>query len=82
MSTPEFQAIMKRLDKLEEKIKPSFSKWMDEKEAMEITGLKKRSLIYKRKAGIFNFSTATGRKIKYLRKDIEAYLNDNSTLQN
>lgn len=85
MSTPEFQAIMKRLDKIEEKLRPSlsaFSKWMNEEEVIQVTGLSKRTLREKRTNGIFNFSTATGRKIKYLRKEIEAYINNNSTVRN
>jgi hypothetical protein len=57
------------------------SKWITEDEAATITSLSKRSLRDKRKAGVFNWSTATGRKIKYLRKDVENYLNNNSTLR-
>lgn len=58
------------------------SKWISETEAILITGLSKRSLRNKRAAGIFNWSSATGRKIKYLRKDVESYINNNSTLKN
>lgn len=57
------------------------SKWITEDEAVMITGLSKRSLREKRKNGIFNWSSATGRKVKYLRKDVENYINNNSTLK-
>lgn len=57
------------------------SKWITEDEAALITGLSKRSLREKRKNGIFNWSSATGRKVKYLRKDVENYINNNSTLK-
>jgi hypothetical protein len=56
-----------------------FNKWMDETDVMIVTGLSKKSLQLKRKAGIFNYTTATGRKIKYLRSDIEKYINKYST---
>ncbi|MEX6691220.1 hypothetical protein QTN47_27165 [Danxiaibacter flavus] len=80
-----FKIIMDKLDYLEKTIKVmssnnGFSKWMDETEVIAMTGLCKRSLLEKRKAGVFNWSSATGRKIKYLRKDVEGYLNRNSTL--
>ncbi|MFT3679473.1 MAG: helix-turn-helix domain-containing protein [Ferruginibacter sp.] len=55
------------------------SQWMFENEVMEVTGLSKSSLKSYRKKMVFNWSTGTGRKIKYLRKDVEAFLNNNST---
>ena len=80
-----FKIIMDKLEFLEKSIKVmsannGFSKWMDEKEVIAMTGLSKRTLIDKRKDGVFNWSSATGRKIKYLRKDVEGYINNNSTL--
>ncbi len=80
-----FKIIMDKLKFLETSIKVmssnnGFSKWMTEEEVEAMTGLGKRSLRQKRTEGVFQFSTATGRKIKYLRKDVEAYLNNNSTI--
>jgi hypothetical protein len=80
-----FKSIMDKLIFLEQSVKVmsshnGFSKWMDEAEVILLTGLSKRTLRDKRSRGVFNWSTATGRKIKYLRKDVEAYLNNNSTL--
>ena len=80
-----FKSIMDKLIFLEQSVKVmsshnGFSKWMDEGEVILLTGLSKRTLRDKRTRGVFNWSTATGRKIKYLRKDVEAYLNNNSTL--
>ena len=77
-----FKIIMNKLNLIEQYIKSTTitkSKWISEEEAMNLTGLGKRSLSIKRSRGIFTYSTATGRKIKYLRTEIEAYLNDNST---
>jgi hypothetical protein len=81
MSTPEFNSIMERLDKLERLItKPSITEtWVDEEEAMRITGLGKSSLRTRRKTNSFTWSSATGRKPKYLRKDLEDYITKNST---
>lgn len=80
-----FKKIMDKLNFLEKTMKAmspnnTQSKWMQEDEVMAITGLCKSSLRKKRSRGEFTYSTATGRKIKYLRKDVENYLNDNSTL--
>jgi len=81
-----FKKIMSKLNLIEQTIKSlslnnSQSRWITEEEAMALTGLGKRSLLRKRKAGELTYSTATGRKIKYLRKDVENYLNDNSTVR-
>lgn len=57
--------------------------WMSEDEVSTVTGLAKRSLLRVRKAGKLNFRYAgNGRKIQYNRKEVEAYLKNNSTLQN
>jgi len=79
-----FKMIMNKLNLIEQTIKTlslnnGYGRWISEEEAMNLTGLGKRSLRIKRARGIFTYSTATGRKIKYLRKDVEAYLNNNST---
>lgn len=76
----------RRLEFIEQSLKVltlnnGISKWITEDEAALITGLSKRSLREKRKNGIFNWSSATGRKVKYLRKDVENYINNNSTLK-
>ena len=81
-----FKIIIDKLTFLEQTVKVlslnnGHSRWITEEEAMMLTGLGKRSLHDKRKKGDFNFSTATGRKIKYLRKDVENYLNNNSTVK-
>jgi hypothetical protein len=55
--------------------------WVSQKEAEEITGLKDRSLRELRKKGTLSFRcSATGRKIQYLRADLEKYLTDFTTL--
>jgi hypothetical protein len=81
MSSPEFETIIARLDKLESLIsKPAIADtWVDEEEAMRITGLGKSSLRTRRKTNSFTWSSATGRKPKYLRKDLEDYITKNST---
>jgi predicted DNA-binding transcriptional regulator AlpA len=56
------------------------STYMLESEVIEITGLSARSLRDKRAKGEFNFSTASGRKIKYIRKEIEEYITKKSTV--
>jgi hypothetical protein len=81
-----FKTIMDKLTFIEQAIKAMStnngnSKWITEDEAVLMTGLSKRSLRDKRKKGIFNFSTPTGRKIKYLRKDVTDYLDKNSTIR-
>lgn len=80
-----FKAIMDKLTFLEKSIKVmsshnGFSRWMTEDEVVQMTGLKKRTLREKRRRGVFNWTTATGRKVKYLRKDVEGYLDNNSTI--
>jgi hypothetical protein len=74
----------RRLDKIEATINAlalsgGHNKWLTEVETIQLTGLAKRSLLDKRKSGVFTYSTATGRKIKYLRKDVENYLNQNAS---
>jgi hypothetical protein len=81
-----FKMIIDKLTFLEQTVKAlslnnGHSRWIMEDDVVLLTGLSKRSLRDKRKNGQFNYSTATGRKIKYLRKDVEAYLNNNSTLR-
>lgn len=80
-----FKQIMDKLNFIEKSLiamapKASLSKWMSETEVTLLTGLGKRSLHDKRKSGVFNWTTATGRKVKYLRSDIDKYLDKNSTL--
>lgn len=81
---PVWRKVQNDLDFLKQTIKPLVAKakpseWVSEEEAKEITHLGSRSLLDKRKAGVFNWRTATGRKIEYLRKDIESYKNKFST---
>ena len=81
-----FKIIMDKLALIEQTIKAlslnnGHGRWITEEETMMLTNLSKRSLQRKRKKGEFNYSTATGRKIKYLRKDVEAYLDDNSSIK-
>lgn len=80
-----FKIIMDKLSFLEASVKAmsvnhSFSKWMTQEDVMIVTGLCKSSLQKKRREGIFKFSTVSGRKIKYLRKDVESYMNGNRTI--
>jgi predicted DNA-binding transcriptional regulator AlpA len=80
-----FKIILDKLSFLETSIKVmsinnGYSRWMNEDEVMAVTGLSKKSLQLKRRAMTFNWSSATGRKIKYLRKDVDAYINENSTI--
>ena len=83
-----WKVLYDKIDFLEKTVKimasrNSFTKWIDEEEAMLITGLSRRSLNDKRvgkPGGVFNYSSASGRKIKYLRKDCNDYLDNNSTL--
>jgi len=78
-----FKIILEKLNFLEKTIKginSTKSRWITEEEAMLLTDLSRRRLYDKRKNKIFNSTSATGRKVKYLRKDIEKYLEDNSTL--
>lgn len=72
--------IVKRLVRIEKTLRPTTANWLTEEEAMKLTDLSRCALWRKRKAGVFRWSSATGRKVKYLAKDVEAYLNDNSTL--
>jgi hypothetical protein len=80
-----WRTMVDKINFIEQTIKPlarnyKQPKWLNEDEVIEMTGLSKRSLRDKRAKGIFNWSTATGRKIKYLRVDIENYFDKNSTL--
>jgi carbamoylphosphate synthase small subunit len=75
-----FKIIMDKLTLLEAAVKAQnarqgLSKYMSEEEVMQVTRLSKRALAEKRKAGIFMGHTSTGKKIQYLRKEVEAYLN-------
>jgi len=81
-----FKLIVDKLTFLENAVKAQalnngHSRWITEEQTILLTDLSKRRLYDMRKSGIFNFSTATGRKIKYLRKDVENYLNNNSTVR-
>lgn len=74
-----FKVLMDRLETIESHIKAQSaygkSKWLTEQEVMLLTGLKKTSLYHKRKEGLIRTSSVTGKKIKYLRSDVEAYVN-------
>jgi predicted DNA-binding transcriptional regulator AlpA len=77
-----FKIIMNKLNLIEQFIKEAKTparKWINEEEVVYITGLSKSSLRKKRSRGVFTYSTATGRKIKYLKKEVEDYLDNNST---
>ncbi len=76
-----FKQIMAKLDKIESMIaKPAIAdKWVDEQEAMKITGLGKSSLRKRRKKNTITWSTESGRNIKYLRKDLEEIITKNAT---
>ncbi|MCH5690095.1 helix-turn-helix domain-containing protein [Niabella sp. W65] len=56
------------------------SRWMSEEDVMMVTGLKRTALYERRKEGVFNWRHDNGRKIKYLHRDVEAYLSSNSTI--
>jgi len=80
-----FKKIMDKLNFIEQTIiamspKNSVSKWMSEAEVMALLNLSKRSLQRKRSAGILEWSTESGRKIKYLRKSVDRFLDKNSTM--
>lgn len=82
----DWRNLMDKISFIEKTIQPlakNFKqpKWVDEKEAQELTGLSSRSLRDKRKAMVFNWATATGRKVKYLRADLEKYIENNSTIR-
>lgn len=82
IDSKDFKKLISKIDRIEQFIKESKkapAKWISEEDAMILTKLGKSSLRKKRSRGIFTYSTATGRKIKYLKKEIEDYLNDNST---
>jgi tRNA nucleotidyltransferase (CCA-adding enzyme) len=49
-------------------------KWMNEDEVMTFLNLSKKSLQILRRNGTLSVSSATGRKFKYLRKDVEKYV--------
>jgi len=75
-----FKMIMDKLDFVETSVKvlshrASTSKWMSEDEVKALTDLSTDTLYRKRKEGKLRYSTVSGRKIKYLRTDVEAYLN-------
>jgi hypothetical protein len=79
-----FKRIMDKLNYVENTVKVIVSNnsqnpLITEDEAVILTGYSKRSLREKRRKGLLDFSTATGRKIKYKRKDIENYLNNNTS---
>lgn len=74
-----FKMIMDRLERLDTVIsmmaqRSTGSKYMSEQEVMKITGLSRNSLYRKRKSGVIQSATATGRKIQYLRADVEKYI--------
>lgn len=78
-----FKQIMQKLESIENLLKERSpgkpGKWVDEEEAMKITGLGKGSLRRRRKENTFTWSSATGRKPKYLRKDLEDYIEKNAS---
>jgi len=78
-----FKQIMQKLESIENLLKERSpgkpSKWVDEEEAMKITGLGESSLRTRRKNNSFTWSSETGRKPKYLRKDLEDYIEKNSS---
>lgn len=72
-------ALEKKIAALEKAIQQSSStQWIPEEDAMKILSLGKKSLQLLRIKGELRYSTATGRKIKYYKPDIERYLDSNS----
>ncbi len=55
----------------------SFGDWIPEPKAIELTGIKKSSLLVLRKAGKLTSSTISGKGVFYRRSDFERLLNDN-----
>lgn len=54
--------------------------WLTEEETIGILDLQPRSLYKLRADNTLRYSTASGRKIKYLKTDVEKYLSENSNL--
>jgi predicted DNA-binding transcriptional regulator AlpA len=87
ISAHQWRKINEKLDAVLALVTPivrNFKKpdWLSEEETMHLTGLSKRSLLNYRNNGTFNYSSGTGRKIKYRRLDVEKFINDNSTIIN
>jgi len=57
------------------------SKWMSEAETMKELNLKRSSLFNLRASGVLRYSTASGKKIKYWREDVEKYLLQHSNVK-
>ena len=80
----EFRKLMNRINTIEDFVREAKSnkiprKWISEDDVMSLTGLGKSSLQKKRREGIFTYTSASGRKIQYLKSEIEDYLNDHAT---
>jgi protein subunit release factor A len=75
----ELKAIHEKLDMLTAFLKQqsaanSLSKYMTEEEVTIATGLKSETLRKYRQYGVFNAKLVTGRKPKYLRKEVNDFL--------
>jgi hypothetical protein len=81
MSSPEFIEIMERLERIERRLPAPVvaGEWVNEDEAMRITGLGKNALYKRRKDNTFKWATEKGRKIKYWLPDLENSINNNSS---
>ncbi len=74
-----FRQLMKKLNRIEAiALAAKNTDWVSEDEAEQITGLGKRSLLEKRKKGLIEWRTASGRKIQYKRNSLDNYLNSAS----
>lgn len=74
-------ALERRLDVVLKNYKPST--WMDEDEMMRVTGYSKRTLIEKRKEGLFEWRKQPGNKgYEYHRSSVEEFKNKFSTIHN
>ncbi len=76
--SPAYKSLKDQLDAMQTMLKvvcarASVSKWVFEDEAMLLTGLKHKSLWKLRATDVIRSRTVTGRKIQYLRSDINAY---------
>ena len=69
------------LELLEERDSPDATRWLPEARVMYLLSLSKRTLARLRSQGVFRTSSATGKKIKYYRVDVENYLYENSSVR-
>jgi len=68
--------LIEKIDRLEKKVSPIETKWLDNQEIMQLLHISKRTIQHYRDSGVISFSQI-GNKIYYKLSDVQELLENN-----